>query len=201
MELPIVLDAFSHVPLWKQLFDALHKAIERGQLRNNDPLPPTREMSKQLQVSRDTVVRAYDELVSRGYATATTGAGTFVKYSSAATATMPAQSIDVDGLSDYAQRLLNIEPARATCADYQSLNYGAPPRNMLPAKQWREVLAHQNELQQPDSLTYENDIFGYRPLREELAAYLRRTRGMDCTTDQVVVFSDSQHALDLLSRV
>ena len=42
---------------------------------------------------------------------------------------------------------------------------------------------------------------GYRPFREEVAAYLRTARAVRCEADQVMVVSGSQHALELTARV
>jgi GntR family transcriptional regulator / MocR family aminotransferase len=60
--------------LYQQLVDA----IRSGQLRQGDPLPPTRQLAAQLGVSRFTVTAAYDRLAGSGYVTARVGSGTFV---------------------------------------------------------------------------------------------------------------------------
>jgi DNA-binding transcriptional regulator YhcF (GntR family) len=60
--------------LYQQLLDA----IRSGQLREGDPLPPTRQLAAQLRVSRSTVTAAYDRLAGSGYVTARVGSGTFV---------------------------------------------------------------------------------------------------------------------------
>jgi GntR family transcriptional regulator / MocR family aminotransferase len=60
--------------LYQQLVDA----IRFGQLREGDPLPPTRQLAAQLRVSRSTVTAAYDRLAGSGYVTARVGSGTFV---------------------------------------------------------------------------------------------------------------------------
>ena len=41
-------------------------------------LPPTRQLSEQLQISRNTVTLAYDRLVAEGYVESRGRAGTFV---------------------------------------------------------------------------------------------------------------------------
>jgi GntR family transcriptional regulator/MocR family aminotransferase len=41
-------------------------------------VPPTRELARQLSVSRTTVTVAYDRLVGEGFLTARVGAGTYV---------------------------------------------------------------------------------------------------------------------------
>lgn len=60
------------------LYQQLVEAIRSGQLREGDPLPPTRQLAAQLRVSRSTVTAAYDRLAGTGYVTARVGSGTFV---------------------------------------------------------------------------------------------------------------------------
>src|SRR5215472_6898573 len=42
---------------------------------------------------------------------------------------------------------------------------------------------------------------GYRPLREFLAAKLKRTAGISCTADEILIVSGSLQALDLVNGV
>ena len=45
------------------------------------------------------------------------------------------------------------------------------------------------------------DVSGYRPLREAVADYLRRSRGVNCVTEQVVIVSGVQEALATIARL
>ena len=51
------------------LYQQLVEAIRSGQLREGDPLPPTRQLAAQLRVSRSTVTAVYDRLAGSGYVT------------------------------------------------------------------------------------------------------------------------------------
>jgi GntR family transcriptional regulator/MocR family aminotransferase len=46
-----------------------------------------------------------------------------------------------------------------------------------------------------------DEVAGYRPLREAIAAYLRSARGVTCDAAHVIIVHGSQQALDLTSRV
>lgn len=72
------LDDAGHAPLYLKLQDALRGAIERGQLRAQDALPPERELAQDFNVSRITVRKALDGLVAEGLLNRRQGAGTFV---------------------------------------------------------------------------------------------------------------------------
>ena len=67
---------------------------------------------------------------------------------------------------------------------------------------WRRLLARRwREAGRSPALGRYGDPAGFRPLREALAGYLARARGVRCSPEQVVVVSGSQQALDLLARV
>ena len=53
--------------LQAQLSGQLRELIQRGELLPGERLPSTREMANDLQVSRNTVVAAYEMLVGQGY--------------------------------------------------------------------------------------------------------------------------------------
>jgi hypothetical protein len=69
---PAVLTVQLHITLGDRarladtLYQQLVDAIRSGQLRQGDPLPPTRQLAAQLRVSRSTVTTAYDRLAGSG---------------------------------------------------------------------------------------------------------------------------------------
>jgi GntR family transcriptional regulator len=72
------LDATSSLPLYQQLQRSLREAIERRLLGPDDALPAERDLATELDVSRITVRKAIDGLVSEGLLTRRQGSGTFV---------------------------------------------------------------------------------------------------------------------------
>src|SRR5215472_6239262 len=72
------LDESSRLPLYQQLQRALREAIERRVLGADDALPPERDLAADFNVSRITVRKAIDGLVSEGLLLRRQGAGTFV---------------------------------------------------------------------------------------------------------------------------
>src|SRR5438105_14890568 len=61
-----------------QLYEQIRKLILSGTLRPAAILPATRNLAADLQVSRNTVVSAYDQLTSEGYLESQIGSGTRV---------------------------------------------------------------------------------------------------------------------------
>jgi len=78
----IVLDKTSKVPLHRQIAKEISSAIRSGAARRHDRLPSTRMLARLLQVSRNTVLAAYEDLVAEDLVTGQIGAGMHVKGSS-----------------------------------------------------------------------------------------------------------------------
>ncbi|HLT91995.1 MAG TPA: GntR family transcriptional regulator [Woeseiaceae bacterium] len=73
------LDETSALPLYQQLQRALRDAIEKRVLDADDALPAERELAEDFGVSRITVRKAIDGLVSEGLLVRQHGSGTFVR--------------------------------------------------------------------------------------------------------------------------
>ncbi len=72
------LDARSPQPLYLQLHRALRKSIDGGELKPDDALPSERQLAADLGISRITVRKAIDALISEGRLVSRQGAGNFV---------------------------------------------------------------------------------------------------------------------------
>ena len=72
------LDGSASQPLYLQLQHGIRRAIEKKSLKPADALPPERDLAEQFAVSRITVRKAIDGLVSEGFLTRKQGSGTYV---------------------------------------------------------------------------------------------------------------------------
>jgi len=206
MDFPIEFDRESKLPMYRQLSVALSQAIQSGRLKAGDPLPATRDIALSLGIARGTVVRAYNELLSQGYIEGKTGTGTTVSTNLPEDITAISQMhdplpIETDSLSRFAHRLQSIPNVASTSADLPELNYGCAPQELLPVKQWRELLLSHCRPQEQPQLSYVSEPFGYRPLRQAIAHYLIRTKAARCHPDQVVIFSGPQQALSSIATI
>lgn len=73
------VDARSPVPLYEQIASRLKAAVGAGILADGDPLPSVRLLAGELRINPATVVQAYRQLESDGFAEMRQGAGTFVR--------------------------------------------------------------------------------------------------------------------------
>src|SRR5262249_42168203 len=105
------------------------------------------------------------------------------------------------GLSRFGSSLMDTPIARSTSGDLPGLNYGSPPVDLLPTVKWRELLLNYCRLKAPAQWDYGTEIFGHRPLRETVASYLSRSKGVNCSADRLIVFEGSQNALAHITRL
>jgi len=206
MELPIELDASSAVPLHRQLYEGLRGAIISAQVAPGTRLPSTRALAEALGVSRSTIISSFAQLLSEGYLQATTGSGTFVSdelpEGALPRAHHAAESDQASiRLSTYGASLADAgpleSPRRSGLIDFRD---GRPAFDAFPHTEWRRALAAAAR-DDGSSLDYSPDPAGYLPLREAIAAYLGRARGITCTALDVTIVNGSQQAIDLVARV
>lgn len=202
-------------PLWQQVYQALRGAILAGVFLPGVRLPATRALAKELQVSRNTILLAYEQLLAEGYVVGHIGSGTYVaavqqEWAAARAPLPPAHPpvtpSPVPVCADYAQRVLAQRAALSLGASSSrprlryDFRYGAPAVEEFPHETWRRLLARRARNVSLRSLHY-GPPQGYLPLREAIAAYLRRARAVLCEPEQVLVVSGSQQALDLSARL
>jgi GntR family transcriptional regulator/MocR family aminotransferase len=199
--------------LAKQIYQSIRSAILSGELREGSRLPATRALMRDLNVSRNTVLSSYGQLLAEGYVVGRVGSGTYVTpalpnptlRSKAAGRPRPATDIAGPRLSAYGQRLHDesIAPLWTLGQSHGLLydfRYGVPAVEEFPHELWRRLLMRRARAASVRSLGY-GPQEGYGPLREAIADYVQRVRGVVCEPEQVLVVNGSQQALDLAARV
>jgi GntR family transcriptional regulator/MocR family aminotransferase len=203
--------------LQTRLYQAIRGAILDGRLPPGTRLPATRALADEVGVARQTVVLTYERLIDEGYLTGRVGAGSFVSAaltaprplaspaSSGAPASHPAtgRSGGLPAWSAWGRRALAV-PRETWSADAPTFDFrpGVPDWEAFPHVRWRRLLARRwRAAGASPALGRYGDPAGDRALRQALATYLARSRGVRCAASQIVVVSGSQQALDLLARV
>ncbi len=72
------IDPASRTPIYRQLIEQIREAVARGRLSPEQKLPSVRELSRELLINPNTVVRAYAELEQDGAIVMRQGLGAFV---------------------------------------------------------------------------------------------------------------------------
>jgi GntR family transcriptional regulator/MocR family aminotransferase len=195
MDFPIRLDRELTTSLQRQLTEQLRRAILDGRLGAGMRLPSTRSLATTVGVSRNVALAAYDELFAEGYVEGRHGSGTYV---SGDLPSLPRPSLPVPPGSPRWLRELppppEVEPSLPGAIEFR---LGRPFTTQLPADVWRRVW---------------NDVSGQLPpsdygapagdpeLRAAIAGYLRRSRGVACGTDDVIITGGALQAVDLVTR-
>ena len=200
------LDATLQAPLFRQLYDGIKSAILAGQINPGMQLPPTRDLSLQLGISRQTVLNAYSQLMAEGFLSGTVGKGTFVSESLPIAPQQnqtAAEKLPLNALHPLSSRGQRFVDTRTKLNIHQgtpkAFRTGMPGLDVFPFDVWARLEARRWR-RPSDQLGY-SDAAGYLPLRELLAAYLRSSRGVHCTPQQIIVTSGSQQALFLIATL
>jgi GntR family transcriptional regulator/MocR family aminotransferase len=104
-------------------------------------------------------------------------------------------------LSSLGEELRKDTAPAAKREGYISLVPAGADLSLFPLDLWRRLYVSSLKSIGTDALDYAAHGQGYLPLREEIAKYVSRTRGISCTADEIVVVSGSQQGLDLCARL
>jgi GntR family transcriptional regulator/MocR family aminotransferase len=199
--------------LYRQTYRALRAAILDGRLPSGVRLPSSRTLAREAKLARNTVLQAYEQLVAEGYAVSRRGAGTFVASELPEALARPAdpdsdagrERLEAAPLSAYGERAMRHLPRRVTWGrrpptPRYDFRYGDPAYDDFPHATWCRLLARRARRASERHLSYSSPG-GAPELRETLASYLARTRGVACQPDDVLVTYGTQQAIDLTARV
>ncbi|WP_371677049.1 PLP-dependent aminotransferase family protein [Streptomyces sp. NBC_01276] len=167
------------------LTEELREAARSGRLAPGTRLPSSRSFAADLGIARNTVAEAYGELVAEGWLTARQGSGTRV--AERARPRRPAGAARVR------------HPARRGLS--YSLIPGSPDLGGFPRAGWLAAARRALTDAPNDAFGYGLDVRGRPELREALAGYLARARGVYADPDRIVLCSGFAHGLRLLGAV
>lgn len=215
MEFSVVLASQSAIPMHRQLYDEIRRAILSGRLKKGQRLPSTRALAKMLAVSRVTTAAAYEYLAAEGYLQPTVGSGTYVSRSlpddllktnleqdQAVPVESKAEESKIAALSSYGTHLKEGNWLAYSGVEPEiQFSFGRPAMDHFPSRLWMQLMNEhwrRGNLAVLDSPAHSQ---GYGALREAIAAYLARARSVNCTADQIIIVNGSQQSIDLVTRL
>ncbi|MFY7066233.1 PLP-dependent aminotransferase family protein [Nocardiopsis changdeensis] len=157
----------------------LRAAVTGGRLPAGTRLPSSRTLGADLGIARNTVAEVYGRLAAEGWLESRVGAGTWV----ARRPGPPPAGADA-------------EPPPPPALD---LRGGIPDPSAFPRGEWAAALRRAVESAPADAFDYP-DPRGAAPLREALAGYTARARGVRARAENVVVGHGFGDLLALLCR-
>ncbi len=208
--------------LTRQLYEALRQRVLDGRLVSGTRLPATRDLAAALSISRNSVVRAYDQLYAEGFIESRVGDGTYVAQLPMAEklSTKVSTGLSTDLSPGLSTKWANLpedlddevihSAGLARVKDHhlpqpplgppRAFRVGVPAFDLFPFEVWAKLNGAFWRKPDLEQLCY-GDPAGDGRLRGLIAAYLRSSRGMQCTAEQIVITSGAQQAISLCAQL
>ncbi|NKI71197.1 aminotransferase class I/II-fold pyridoxal phosphate-dependent enzyme [Collimonas pratensis] len=192
-------------PLNRQIYQAIREAILSQLLPSAMQLPSSRDLARELGISRNTVTYAYEQLIAEGYLETRAGSGTFI--ADTTPDQIPETRLNTPPLTDpsgeselsaHGARL--IQQAGVSDLQWGAFMPGVPDVTLFPNKIWSRLQNKHWRRSRADLLTY-GDAGGYLPLREAIAEYLRMARSVNCNASQVIITTGIHQSLDIVVKL
>ncbi|WP_299579169.1 PLP-dependent aminotransferase family protein [uncultured Microbulbifer sp.] len=194
-------------PLQKQLYQALIEWIINGRLAAGSKLLSSRRMSECLNISRNTVTQVIEQLKNEGCLISKAGKGVFVSkhLPPGIVEFQKPHTLNKEKLRDNSLPRLSkfsefLKSRPRTISRWPTLlpfSPGVPDLKAFPFSIWNKIYRqHQDRI----PISGYGDPAGYLPLRERLAEYLLVSRGVRCTSDQIIITNGRQEALNICAQ-
>ncbi|MEI4771846.1 PLP-dependent aminotransferase family protein [Psychrobacillus sp. FJAT-51614] len=170
---------------YKQIYERFKLFIEHGDLPANEQLPSIRQLADSLQVSRNTTLMAYDQLVAEGYIRGEGRKGYFVNE-------LEPRLIEQEAISIPSKQTEKVTPF------FVDFKAGAVDQTNFPLKAWRRI--NNSVLTLQESFQY-GDPFGEMCLRKQIATYLLQSRGVMTDPNAIIIGSSTQQMLINLGQI
>ncbi|MGM9986975.1 MAG: PLP-dependent aminotransferase family protein [Bacillaceae bacterium] len=185
-------------PFYIQLKEYLKKMIIKGHLLEHQKLPSTRELSKLLSVSRNTVLTAYADLEQEGLIYAIKGKGNFV--GKVETTKAPSIEIDwkekVNEMTLLANELDLMKHGVRWEKNMISFNSIAPDEKLFDVENVKRAFLNRMAIEGDVVLNY-GYAKGYKPLIDYLLHYMEM-KGVDISNKDILITNGFTEGLDIL---
>ena len=170
--------------IYLQLYNEITKQIINQEISNNVRLPASRQLASQLNISRNTVQKAYEQLIAEGYLIAKRGSGIYVcaeipeSYSKAFTRKTESPTI--------------IKQSNKS----KLLAPGIPDLESFPHQAWHKASNKVMRLKYK-SLLCQQSYFGDQEFINTLHEYLTYSRNIKCDPKQIIITTGAQEAINI----
>lgn len=188
----IYIDKDTKAPVYEQIYTILRQKILSGSLKFADKLPATRKLAMELSIGRNTVDRAYQQLIAEGYVTSKVGSGFTVNK-------IPIEFAVSDQV-DFSAHSLEKAQSQSVSIRYD-FAHGAIDNSIFPYKQWRKSINYALNLMESYSYIDYPSRQGELSLRESISKYLQRSRSVRCNASQVIITCGHQHSMEIIANM
>ena len=169
-------DKSSKLPMYEQLYQFIKQDIESGKIKNKEKMPSKRMLATHLKVSVATIENAYSKLVSEGYLVSHEKSGYYV------------ENAPFPKLNNGFQN--NIEIIDDFYEEYYRYDFrtNAIDPELFPYSVWSKLARNVLQDHSHDLLTSRHPK-GLKQLRNAIAVYLYRFRGITAQPEQIIISS------------
>ena len=185
-------------PIYIQIQNHILECIKKGELTKGSKLPSTREVSKFLNISRNSVVSAYEELESRQIIVTKRGKGTFVSVD----VHKKSYEINVqwdDRINDYSRTLREKDIIKSELSYEKgmiSFKSIAPECSLFNKEDFKRALMDAWSNEEENLLNY-GYAKGYKPLIEYLYGYME-SKGVSIENKDILITNGFTEAFDII---
>ncbi|RMA94178.1 MocR-like pyridoxine biosynthesis transcription factor PdxR [Priestia megaterium] len=188
MKFTPLLNRKDDMPLYHQLYEYIKKEIVSSRVEVNDKLPSIRSLADYLNVSRNTVDMAYQQLLAEGYVESRPKSGLYVT------------NTQFDLLQTDKKPTVFLHPHSETKSCTYDFRYGKVDSRLFPLNEWKKGYNESLQTYREALFTYQESQ-GEESLREEIATYLYQSRGVVCSKHQIIIGAGTQQSLSLLAQM
>ncbi|WP_342440508.1 PLP-dependent aminotransferase family protein [Lysinibacillus sp. FSL K6-0075] len=181
----------SEEPLYLQLYNYIKAEIQNGNISAQSKLPSQRNLAQHLQISRNTVDAAYQQLLAEGYVVSKEREGLFV---------VDLEKGYFQATPHHFEPQLTTQHKQERLAIKYDFNYGDINLKDFPFKIWRKLTMQSLDEEQAQLLLY-GDPQGELELRNYMASYLYEARGVQCSADQIVIGAGLQFLMGIVCNL
>lgn len=183
-----LLNRKDDMPLYHQLYEYIKKEIVSSRVEVNDKMPSIRSLADYLNVSRNTVDMAYQQLLSEGYVESRPKSGMYVT------------NTQFNLLQTDKKPTVFLHPHSETKSCTYDFRYGKVDSCLFPLNEWKKRYNESLQTYREALFTYQESQ-GEESLREEIATYLYQSRGVVCSKHQIIIGAGTQQSLSLLAQM
>lgn len=185
-------------PIYIQIKKHIISAINDGELKKDSKLPSTREVATFLNISRNSVIYAYQELEAEGYIITKRGRGTFVIID------RKGQEFDykinwADSLNDYSKTLRDKDIIKSELKYKKgmiSFKSISPEDTLFNIDDFKKALWNAWSNEEKNLLNY-GYAKGYKPLIEYFFKYMSE-KGVDTSNKDILITNGFTEAFDII---
>lgn len=185
-------------PIYIQIKEYIDDMINKGLIPDNSKLPSTRELSQFLNVSRNSIISAYEELKADGVIYSVYGKGTFVNHKNVSV--NKSWNIDFSYLENEQTKIANDMdivkneiPWRNDLISFKSI---APNGELFDIDEFKKAFLNRLSLEGHKILNY-GYAKGYKPLIDYLLSYMN-SKGVDTSNKDILITNGFTEGLELI---